>query len=177
MINLPIPSLNDLRTERLYFRQPTMDDSTWWMEFINSPEALQFLGLKVGDQASCTFFLQKSLDRFPRDGSGLHAVLERATNKPVGMVGLLTQEVEGVMELEIGYHLLPSAWGKGYATEAAIACKEFAIEHNLSPSVVSLIDPANFASQAVAKRNGMVFDRKAIFRGEELFVFRVWSGS
>ena len=159
-------------TERLIFRTPSMNDCDWWMEFINSPECLKFLGLKVGDPASCQFFIQKSLDRIPRDGTCLNAVIERATNKPVGMVGLLTQEVEGEMELEIGYHMLPSAWGKGYAKEAAVACRAFAAQHELAPSVVSLIDQANYASQAVAKHNGMELERKVIFRDEELFLFR-----
>ncbi|MFZ1330612.1 MAG: GNAT family N-acetyltransferase [Flavobacteriales bacterium] len=172
MIKLPVPSLNKLTTERLVFRTPTMEDRSWWMEFINSKKALQFLGLKVGDPASCTFFIQKSLDRIPRDGTCLNAVIEHATGKPIGMVGLLTQEVEGVLELEIGYHMLPSAWGMGYAKEAAVACKVFAAENKLASSVISLIDPTNFASQAVAKHNGMVFERKVIFRNEELFLFR-----
>lgn len=61
--------------------------------------------------------------------------------------------MDGVDELEIGCHLLPSAWGKGYATEAAIACKEFARKHMLVPSVISLVDHRNFAGQAVAIRN------------------------
>ena len=91
----------------------------------------------------------------------------------MGMVGLLVQEVDGVTELEIGYHLLPSAWGHGYATEAAIACKEFAQEHELAPSVISLIDPGNSNSQAVAKRNGMTLEKRTVHRGTDALVFRI----
>jgi len=84
----------------------------------------------------------------------------------------LTQVVDGVDELEIGYHLVPSAWGKGFATEAAIACKEFAREHGSVPSVISLIDHQNFASQAVARRNGMQYEKDTVHRGVPAMVWR-----
>lgn len=88
------------------------------------------------------------------------------------MIGLLTQEVEGRQELEIGYHLLPSAWGAGYATEAAIACKEFAYQHGLAQSVISLIAPGNTRSEAVARRNGMSLERMTVHRGVPARIWR-----
>ena len=127
----------------------------------------------VGSEKDCTQFIQWTLDRIPRDGSCLNVVSERASGKPVGMIGLLTQEVSDVIELEVAYHLLPSAWGKGYASEATQACKEFARQHALAPSVVSLIDPGNEKSVAVATRNGMQFDTMGVHRAEEVQVFRV----
>jgi [ribosomal protein S5]-alanine N-acetyltransferase len=71
------------------------------------------MSLTVGSEASCREFIQRSMDRRVTDGSGLNAIIEQATGKPVGMIGLLTQLVDGVDELEIGYHLLPSALGEG----------------------------------------------------------------
>ncbi len=165
--------MHGVATERLLFRSVTMDDRHWWMEYINSAEAIRFMSLTVGSEDSCLEFIQRAMERQATDGSGLNAVIEQTTGKPVGMVGLLTQVVDGVDELEIGYHLLPCAWGKGYATEAAIACKEFARHHKLVPSVISLIDHQNFASQAVAKRNGMAFEKDTVHRGTPAMVWRV----
>jgi len=173
MLTLPIPSLEGLNTERLLFRRPVLDDSAWWMEYMNSAEAIRFMPFTLGSEKDCAYFIQRSLDRIARDGSCLNVILERSTHKPLGMVGLLTQEVDGVAELEIGYHLLSSAWGHGYAAEAAIACKFFAQEHALAPSVISLIDPENTKSQAVAMRNGMLFEKRALHREEEVMVYRV----
>lgn len=70
-------------------------------------------------------FTPCTLDRYATNGSG-YAVIERCTRKPVGMIGLLSPVVDGADELEIGYHLLPSAWGKRYASEAAMTGKDFA---------------------------------------------------
>ena len=173
MIRLPIPSLEHLATVRLQFRRPTLDDRTWWMEYMNNAEAIRFMPFTIGSEADCAFFIQRSLDRFAQDGSGLHVITDRHRGQPVGMVGLLTQVVDDQPELEIGYHLLPSQWGHGYATESAMACKEFARQQTLAPSVVSLIDPMNEPSQAVALRNGMALEKRGIHRGEEVLVFRV----
>ena len=173
MLTLPVPSLEGLTTDRLIFRQPTMADRAWWMEYHNNAEAIRFMPFVLGSEADCKQFIQWTLDRIPRDGTCLNAILEKESLRPVAMIGLLTQQVEGVIELEIGYHVLPSAWGKGYATEAAVASKEFARQHALAPSVVSLIDPGNEKSVAVALRNGMHFERNVIHRDEEVMLYRI----
>lgn len=173
MIKLPIPSLHGLTTARLLFRTPERADRSWWMGYMNDAASIRFMPFTPGSEADCDAFIQRSLDRLSRDGSGLHAIIRRDQGTPVGMIGLLTQEVDGIAELEVGYHLLPSATGQGFATEAAIACKAFAREHALAPSLVSLIDPENVTSQAVARRNGMRFDKMGLHRGEAVMVFRV----
>lgn len=176
MLRLPIPSLDGTTTERLRFRRPVPEDSAWWMGYMNDPTALRFMPFTLGSQADCDAFIARCLERMAKDGSGLHALVHRGTDAPLGMIGLLTQEVDGAQELEIGYHLLPSAWGNGYATEAAIACKEFCRAHALAPSVISLIHPENARSEAVAKRNGMTVERMTVHRGTPARIWRVTLG-
>ncbi|MBK8499554.1 MAG: GNAT family N-acetyltransferase [Flavobacteriales bacterium] len=172
MIEPPIPSLNGLLTGRLHFRKLVAADAEWWMDYINSAEAIRFMPLTLGSRADCMAMIQRSLDRYAADGSGLHAVELRSTGEPIGQCGLLTQLVDGAQELEIGYHFLPQHWGKGYAAEAAIAYKQFAAEHGLAPSVISLIDEENHRSQAVAQRNGMLYEKRTVHRGVPALVFR-----
>jgi RimJ/RimL family protein N-acetyltransferase len=176
-IHLPIPTLEGLETDRLRFRRLRPEDADWWMEYINSAEAIRFMPFRMGSSEDCAVMIQRSLDRYAKDGSGLHAVLLKAEGRPVGQCGLLTQVVDDIDELEIGYHLLPTAWGHGYATEAALACKQFAQERRLVPSVVSLIDPDNHPSQRVAMRNGMNMEKRTLHRGLPALVFRVALGS
>lgn len=172
-MRLPIPSMQGLTTQRLFFRTPVMADVSWWMEYINDAASIRFMPFTVGNEGDCRSFIQRSLERAAADGSGLHAIIEAGTDKPIGMVGLLTQVVDGVDELEVGYHLLPSALHRGFATEAAIACKEFARTNECHSSVISLIDHENFASQAVAKRNGMTYEKDTVHRGVPAMVWRV----
>lgn len=175
MITLPIPSLENLRTERLTFRRLTLDDVDWWMGYINDAAAIRFMPFTIGSRADSEGMIRRSIDRYAKDGSGLNALL-LGDGTPVGQCGLLTQEVDGLPELEVGYHLLPAHWGKGYASEAAIACKEYALRKGLAPSVISLIDPDNHRSQAVARRNGMVREQLTTHRGVPADVWRVWPG-
>ena len=173
MIRLPIPSLTGLATERLVFRRLVPSDADWWMDYMNNAEAIRFMPFKLGDRADCEMMIQRSLERYAKDRSGLNAILLRDGEVPVGQCGLLTQEADGLPELEVGYHFLPQHWGKGYAAEAAIACKNYVLEHGLAPSVISLIDPGNHRSQAVATRNGMVREKLTTHRGIPAHVWRV----
>jgi len=173
MVKLPIPSMHGFATERLRFRHITLGDVDLWMPYINSAEAIRFMAFTQGSRADCIFMLQRSLDRYAESGSGLNMLELRSTGEAVGQCGLLTQEVDGVPELEIGYHLLPAHWHQGYATEAAKACTYFAFERQLAPSLISLIDPENFASQRVALRIGMVAERTTLHRDRPAIIHRI----
>ncbi|MBL0043892.1 MAG: GNAT family N-acetyltransferase [Flavobacteriales bacterium] len=177
MINLPIPSLEGSCSERLRFRKVCEADVEPWLTYINNPEAVRFMHLELSGIEAARQFLQWSFVRYERDGSGLHALELLGTGEFVGLCGLLTQEVDGKMELEIGYHLLPGQWHKGFATEAAVFCKAFAREKALAPSVISLIDPDNLPSQRVAERNGLQLERTTLFRGKPARVYRGLIGS
>jgi RimJ/RimL family protein N-acetyltransferase len=80
------------------------------------------------------------------------------------------QDVEGVPHVEVGYHLLPEARGRGYATEAARAVVEWAAAHGVD-HLVALIRPDNTASQAVAGRLGLELERSAWVHGGDALVF------
>ena len=54
--------------------------------------------------------------------------------------------------MEIGYHILRREWGRGYATEAARACCDYAFSTLAYPRIVSIVDPLNIASRHVAAK-------------------------
>ncbi len=172
MIHLPVPSLDGLMSERLLFRRLRTEDIDWWMGYMNNAEAIRFMPFSLGSRADGLLMIQRSLDRYAQDGSGLHAIVSRTSNEPLGQCGLLTQDVDGEQELEIGYHLLPAQWGQGYATEAAVAVRRFAEQHQIAPTLISLIDAENHRSQAVALRNGMQRTGSTIHRGTPALIFR-----
>ena len=160
------------QSERLIFRELTMDDVDTWMEFINSPEAVKFLGIPM-ERQSAIIWMERAKRRYEDFGMGMWALIDKQSGEMVGNCGLLVQDVDGQQELEIGYHLIPRFWKKGYATEAAKACKEFAFTHNLSDYVISIIHVENFNSQHVAERNGMKVWKQTTFRDWPVFIYRV----
>ena len=89
------------------------------------------------------------------------------------MSGLLSQNVNGVMEIEIGYHLLKKHWRKGYAIEAANLFKQYVIDNNIAKSIVSIIHVNNINSKNVALKNGMLPDGEVEFYGDPHIVYRI----
>lgn len=165
--------LDKLKTQRLTFRKVKLEDIDAWMEFFASPEALRFLPFKLNSRKACQEWIERQLQRYTETKSGLCALIDRNTGEMVGQLGLLKQEVDGKGELEIGYHLIPRFWKKGYATEAAIAARDFAFKNNLAESLISIIHPENINSQKVAERNGMMKEKETSFKGFPAYIYRV----
>ncbi|MDN5587089.1 MAG: GNAT family N-acetyltransferase [Brevibacterium sp.] len=87
-------------------------------------------------------------------GHGLW-VIETHAGEFIGDCGLTWQKVDETPALEVGFHVAQSAQGFGYATEAALACRDFASSHALASRLVSIIHRDNRPSQRVAEKIGM----------------------
>ena len=100
-------------------------------------------------------WLENQLRRYREDGFGLWAVILKDTEQMIGQCGITWQDCNGRKVLEVGYLFEKAYWHQGYASEAAIACKEYAFTVLKATEVFSIIRDNNFASQKVALRNGM----------------------
>jgi len=106
-------------------------------------------------------FIEERFDHHLRHwdehGFGLLAVEERATSAIVGWVGpwhpVFAPEL--AEEVELGWTIRPSSWGRGLASEAGGAALDATFAHLPVPEVISLIHPSNDRSAAVARRLGM----------------------
>lgn len=111
-----------------------------------------------------------------RAGSGDAAGTRAGAPAPhelIGDCGIIRQEVEDELLYEIGYHLRRDFWGQGLATEAAIACRDWAFAHLKTNRIISLIRPENLSSQGVAERNGMTIWKEVEWRGLSHYVYSV----
>jgi ribosomal-protein-alanine N-acetyltransferase len=91
---------------------------------------------------------------------GLWATVHKETGKFIGRCGLLPWEIEGQQEVEVAYTIARDYWGQGLATEAAQAILNHGFEKLHLTRMVSLIEPGNIASQRVAEKIGMTFERR-----------------
>lgn len=115
-------------------------------------------------------WLARQRERYASDGFGLWAVELRETGEMVGQCGPTTQAIGGRPMIEIGYLFARRWWHRGYAVEAARACRDWAFE-NLSTDVVcSKIRDTNLASMNVAIRNGMTARARTVthYRGVDM---------
>ena len=94
-------------------------------------------------------------------------------NKLIGYCGFFRQTVDDLEEIEIGYRLDPLYWGRGIATEAARAVRDYGFEDLGLERAISLIHPDNFPSRRVAEKNGMTMEKETIFRGFPTIVFAI----
>ncbi len=146
-------------SERLKFRALTLEDIPLWVEFLDGNDTLRFVGVTKNNTQTpmelATEWINRQLGRYEEDGFGMLAAIEKETGDLIGMTGIISREVNGVQEKEIGYSYFPRTWGKGYATEAAQQMHKFGKENKLNKRFVSMIHLENFASMRVAEKNGM----------------------
>ncbi len=100
-------------------------------------------------------WLDKQLARYDTDSCGYWLVSLKATGEPIGQAGIMFIDIDGVREAGLGYMIHADYWGKGYATEAAAACVDWAFANLDVPRVVAPIRPVNVASVRVAEKIGM----------------------
>lgn len=111
-------------------------------------------------RADSDAFVDRIEDAFERDGIGLWAVEVTATGEFIGFAGLWRVGFDShfTPAVEIGWRFARSAWGHGYASEAARAALAYAFDHAGLVEVVSFTARSNLRSQAVMRRIGMVHD-------------------
>jgi len=156
-----------LETPRLVLRELADDDLDFVAAMLGDPEVMRYYP-KPLSRMEAKGWLDRQRTRYATEGHGLWLTLERETLKPVGQVGLVMQNVSELGATptpEIGYLLDRSVWGRGYATEAALAVRQHAFETLAYPRVIALIRPENAPSQAVALRLGMRIIAKTTYVG------------
>src|SRR5262249_8632053 len=107
------------------------------------------------DRKGVEGWIGRNLERYEREGYGLWAMILKSSAELIGDCGCVSREVEGHKEIEIAYHVRRNLWGRGYATEAARACMEYAFGQLGASRVVSMIRPENTNSIRVAEKNGL----------------------
>ena len=166
--------LKTRETERLLLRPLVPEDARAWEAFVMDEKATEFFpsDWKLSPEKAKEW-IEFQLKRYADSRYGLQALIEKGSGKLIGQCGLLAQHIDNVDELEVGYHLLPAYWGKGYASEAAQAFKAMGFDNGLADSIISIIDVGNTASQKVAERNGMRRGVRTEYYGMEVFVYRI----
>ena len=140
-----------VETERLILRQLTLDDTVDLYEILSDPQAMHYYPAPFTHEQTIGW-IEWNVHNYAQYGFGLWAVVRKDDGLVLGDCGLVMQPVEGQPTIEIGYHLKRRVWGHGYATEAALACRDYAFAVLHAPRVVSIVHPQNMPSRRVAER-------------------------
>ncbi len=162
-----------VETERLRLRELTMDDVDNLQGIFSDPEAMRYYP-STFDIARTQQWIQWNLDSYQTNGYGLWALEDKHTGEFLGECGITVQNVEGTSEDEIGYHVLRKQWNKGYASEAAVACRDFAFSVLNKERLISWMIPDNLPSRRVAEKIGMTLEKEVVNnRGTDSVVYAI----
>jgi ribosomal-protein-alanine N-acetyltransferase len=150
-----------IETTRLILRHPVMDDLGDYFALYSDPEITRYIPDAPRNLEETREEVEWHLNGHPRHPElGLWATVHKPTGRFIGRCGLLPWTIDEVDEVEVAYTIARDLWGQGLATEAARAIRDYAFERLGLSRLVSLIEPENIASQRVAAKMGMAFERQ-----------------
>lgn len=155
-------------TERLTLRQFAISDMAAVGRMLLNEDVQRYLGGPQAKPSDHWKYISSSVGHWALRGYGPYAVVEKASGDFVGRVGFLHPETWP--GLEIAWTLDRPHWGKGYATEAAIAIGRIGFGILKADRLISLIHPENIDSQKVAGRMGATLEGYTDYFGAELAV-------
>lgn len=158
------------QTERLDLLRPTHEHVEPLIQLATDERVARTLG-GVQNREAAWRNAASVIGHWTIRGYGLYAVMLRQTGQCIGRIGYL--QPEGWPGLELGWTLAAEHWGKGYATEAGQFLMRYALIDLALPQMISLIEPENTRSIAVAERLGM--QRGDPLRLMDKFDVEVWS--
>lgn len=101
------------------------------------------------------------------------AVWEKQSGELAGMGGLSEWEFEGEKYFDITYRLRQSQWGKGFGLELARGLVEYGFQNLKLSEITATITPDNYASKAIAKKLGFVFEKHITLLGVPTDLYRL----
>ena len=163
--------VDQLETDRLILRMWHKGDIDTYAEICGDSETMRYIGGKALDRAETWRSVAWIIGHWHLKGYGLWAVEEKESGRLIGRIGFINPV--GWPGFELGWMLNKNDWGKGYATEGAQKCLEYAFTVLNRQHVISLIHSENLASQKVASRIGQEIEGETELMGTVVNVYGI----
>ncbi len=176
----------ELHTERLLLTPLAPTDLDLALELWTDPEVVEYV-CDVMTEAEIRQEMPDSTRRGGNGGIGIWCIADRKTREKLGSTYLLPVPIDeddtdfslvvmGQMpdaEIEIGFFLKRSAWGRGYATEVCKRLLQFAFQEVSLNEVVASVDEDNFASKKVLEKSGLLDRGRTRCYGKDSPIYRI----
>jgi ribosomal-protein-alanine N-acetyltransferase len=156
-----------LETDRLLLREYVEEDAEAFFKLNSDPEVLRFVpdrALGSVEQARQTLIDHPIAD-YRKHGFGRGACILKSTGEQIGFAGL--KYLEELGEVDVAYRLLPSYWGLGLATEAALASVRYGFAELGLKKIIGLAMSENIASVGVLEKAGLRYTETVTFWGHQ----------
>lgn len=161
-----------LVTTRLRLREYTERDLDELTTMFGDEETMRFYP-RPKTRGEAHDWIEWNLRLYTERGFGLWVMEAIASSEFVGDCGLTPQTVEGVADIEVGWHTKRAFWSQGFATEAALACRDLAFAQFGLNRLISIIDPENLASRRVAEKIGMRQEKIALHEDYPCVIYAI----
>jgi ribosomal-protein-alanine N-acetyltransferase len=167
--------LKGFETDRLIIRKLTRRDMPVWAEYFLDKESFPYIGLE-DNKLPCDHseeWIDRQFKRYENNEYGLLALVEKDSMNLVGQCGIILMNVESDGELEIGYHIISKFRGRGFATEACAAFRDYVFENDIADSVITVINNANTLSMNVSEKLGFTREKETICMNQPSYMYRI----
>ncbi|MBP0017078.1 MAG: GNAT family N-acetyltransferase [Cyanobacteria bacterium SBLK] len=153
-----------LETPRLILRKLRANDRDALTRVLGDPEVMQFSVNGTLTEAEIEEFIcDRVFSAYDRKGFSFYGVVEKTQQQLIGICGLLAQKIGDRDEIEIGYRLAREYWGRGLATEAATAVRDYGFNKFHFKRLISIIESDNIRSIRVSEKIGMTYEKDTLF--------------
>jgi ribosomal-protein-alanine N-acetyltransferase len=146
-----------LETPRLCLRLMRSSDLGDLLKIFGDPKVMASFGVATFNREQMERWMQRNLEHQNLHGYGLFSVILKSEGLLIGDCGLEHMRVDGDEVTELGYDFRSDYWNQGFATEAATAVRDYALDVLHLPRLISLIRVGNAASKRVSEKIGMRF--------------------
>jgi len=153
---LTMSELN-LETSRLHLRSMRASDLDELINIFGDPKVMAWFNADPFDLAQTQQWMERNLTHQALHGYGLFSAILKSEEVLIGDCGLERMILDGEQVTELGYDFRSNYWNRGFATEAAIAVRDYAFKVLHLPGLISLIRVGNQASRRVSEKIGMQF--------------------
>jgi RimJ/RimL family protein N-acetyltransferase len=155
----------ELRTARLRLRPYRLEDLDAFHAIVGDPETMRYYPEPFSVEAA-RGWIERVRARYDELGFGLLMIEDGETGEVIGSCGPNVQIVDGVQEVELGWHVRRDRWGEGIAPEAAVACRDWSFANLEVAHLIALVRPINTPSRRVAEKIGMTIWKETLHNQE-----------
>jgi len=160
-----------LETTRLYLREFIASDGVHFYHLNNDEDVIKYTGNNSFETQEDAMDFVKSYSDYKRNSFGRWAVCLKETNEFIGWCGLKYENEKN--EVDLGYRFYKKYWGKGYATESALACVNYGFSILKIEEIVGRAAIENTASIEVLKKCNFKFKTKFILDNEPAVLYTI----
>ena len=148
-----------IETDQLVLRKFTLDDADFIVELLNTEGWLKYIGDRnVRTAGDARVYLENGpLKTYSNDLFGLRLVQLKTGDVPIGMCGLIKRDY--LDHFDLGFALLPTYTGRGYALEIAKKVLEYAFDRLHQQKILAITLPGNFSSIRLLVKTGFSYER------------------